>query len=141
VSTTAVLQPACGGGDNEWQRILTAISKRIKKDRMLFSFGAGDGDGWDDLSAERAAEMINHLPPSIEGLWIHFAPYGSSLFMDTVIDWIEKKSTNLKYLDIQYTCVLVLVEGMWMKVEMQASNCQDTGSHQEHNQITLVVLY
>jgi len=63
------------------------------------------GWGWDDLSAERAAEMIHNLPPLlIEGLVIRLAPYGSP-FMDEVIDWIEKKSTNLKTLVIASTCV------------------------------------
>ena len=56
------------------------------------------------LSAEMAAEMISHLPPSIESLKIAYAPYGSPL-IDAVIDWIEKKFTNLKSLDIKYTCV------------------------------------
>ena len=84
-STIAVLQSACDGGDDEWQRMLIAMSKSIKKDIIQFDFGAGKG--WDDLSAERAAEMIHHLPPpSIEGLVIsRGAPYGSP-FMDSVID-------------------------------------------------------
>jgi len=100
-STMAVLQSACGGGDDEWQRMLRAMSKSIKNDKMQFNFEAGSG--WDDLSAERAVEMINHLPPSIKGLVIVDAPYGSP-FMDEVIDWIEK-STSLKYLHIACTCV------------------------------------
>jgi len=96
-STIAVLQSACGGGDDEWQRVLRTMSKSIKKDPMNFTFGAGDG--WDDLSPERAAEMISHLPSSIEELYIESAPYGSP-FMDGLIDWIEKKSTNLESLAI-----------------------------------------
>ena len=48
--------------------------------------------------------MISHLPPSIEGLVIGCAPYGSP-FMDAVIDWIEKKSTNLKSLHIEHMFV------------------------------------
>jgi len=56
------------------------------------------------LSAERAVEMINHLPPSIEKLVIRFVPYGSP-FMDRLIHWIEKKSTNLKSLHIDFTRV------------------------------------
>ena len=49
--------------------------------------------------------MINHLPPSIEKLVIACgAPHGSP-FMDGLIDWIEKKSTNLKSLYIKRTCV------------------------------------
>jgi len=101
-STVAVLQSACGGEDNEWQRILRTMSNFIKKDVIEFDFGAGDG--WDDLSAERAVEMINHLPPSIEELVITFAPFGSP-FIDGLIDWIEKKSTNLKSLSIHHTWV------------------------------------
>ena len=69
---------------------------------MEFLFHAGGG--WDDLSAKRAVEMINHSPPSIEGLVIRSALYGLP-FMDGLIDWIEKKSTNLKYLEIYQTCV------------------------------------
>jgi len=99
-SSIAVLQSAYLG-DDDWQRILTAMSKSIKKDKREFDFRAGRG--WDDLSAERAVEMINHLPPSIEGLRIRSAPYGSP-FMDAVIDWIEK-SNNLKTLHIHTTCV------------------------------------
>ena len=49
-------------------------------------------------------EMVSHLPPSIEGLVIGCAPYGSP-FMDAVIDWIEKKSTNLKSLQIEHMFV------------------------------------
>ena len=96
----ANLQSACGGGDDEWQRILKAMSKSIKKD-IEFDFSAFEG--WDDLSAERAVEMINHLPPSIERLVIWCAPYGSP-FMDAVIDWIEK-SNHLKTLSIWNTSV------------------------------------
>jgi len=70
---------------------------------MKFNFEPGNG--WDDLSAEMAVEMMSHLPPSIEGLEIDYAPFGSS-FVDAVIDWIEKKSTsNLKSLRISHTCV------------------------------------
>ena len=101
-STIAVLQSACDGGDDEWQRMLIAMSKSIKQDIMHFDFDVGDG--WDGLSAERAVEMVSHLPPSIEGLKIVAAPYGSP-FMDAMIDWIEKKSTNLKSLQIWNTCV------------------------------------
>jgi hypothetical protein len=56
------------------------------------------------LNAKRAVEMINHLPPSIDRLEIDHAPYGSP-FMDALIYWIEKKSTNLKELRIHFTCV------------------------------------
>ena len=98
-SSIAVLQSACGKGNNEWQRILIAISKSIKKDEFLFHFGCS----W-KLSAKRAVEMINHLPPLIESVRITYAPFGSR-FMDALIDWIEKKSTNLKSLVIDCTCV------------------------------------
>jgi len=74
--------------------------------------------GVGSLCAERAVEMINHLPPPIEGLKINSAPYGSP-FINAMIDWIDK-SNNLKYL--LYLFYVCLVEGMWMKVEMQASN-------------------
>lgn len=47
---------------------------------MEFLFHAGGG--WDDLSAKRAVEMINHLPPSIEGLVIRSALYGLPFIMD-----------------------------------------------------------
>jgi len=100
-STYVVLQSACGGGD-EWQRILKAMSKSIKKDTMWFDVRGGHG--WNDLSAERAVEMISHLPPSIERLEIDSAPFGSP-FIDGLIDWIDKKSTNLKSLDINGTFV------------------------------------
>jgi len=69
---------------------------------MKFNFEAGNG--WDDFSAEMAVEMMSHLPPSIEGLGIDYAPYGYP-FMDAVIDWIEKKSTNLKSLRISHTFI------------------------------------
>jgi len=101
-STIAVLQSARDEGYDEWQRMLTAMSKSIKKDIMPFYFLPGHG--WDGLSAERAVEMVSHLPPSIEGLEIMAAPYGSP-FMDAVIDWIGEKSTNLKSLVIWNTCV------------------------------------
>ena len=101
-SSIAVLQSACGRGDDEWQRILRAMSKSIKKDTMESNFRIGNG--WNDLSAERAVEMINHLPPSIESLEIQSVPFGSP-FMDAVIDWIEKKSKNLKSLSILFTFV------------------------------------
>ena len=100
-SSIAVLQSACRVDDDEWQRMLRVMSKSTKKDKMDFNFSAGEA--WDDLSAERAVEMINHLPPSIEGLKIRTAPYGSP-FMDAVIEWIEK-STNLKSLEINDTSV------------------------------------
>ena len=35
-SSIAVLQSACGGDDDEWQHILKATSKSIKKDDMVF---------------------------------------------------------------------------------------------------------
>ena len=97
-SSIHVLQSACDGGDDEWQRVLTVMSKGGKKEMELHF-----GYGWNDLSAERAVEMINHLPPSIESLRIAYAPYGSP-FMDAVIDWIEK-STNLKSFHILGTLV------------------------------------
>jgi hypothetical protein len=101
-SANPVLQSACGEGEDEWQRVLTAMSKSIKKDTMVFDLEAGGG--WDDLNAKRAVEMINHLPPSIESLKMFVVPYGSP-FMDAfLIDWIEK-STNLKDLYIMHTCV------------------------------------
>ena len=99
----AVLQSAYGGGDDEWQRILTAMSKGINKEKNEMAFNFEAGSAWNDLSAERAVEIINHLPPSLEELWIWHAPYGS-LFMDAVIDLIET-STNLKDLTIYGTCV------------------------------------
>jgi len=77
------------------------MSKSIKKDGMEFDFVAGSG--FNGLSAERAVDMICHLPPSIEGLEIFVAPYGSP-FMDAVIDWIER-STNLKTLCIDHMIV------------------------------------
>jgi len=94
-------QSACGGGDDEWQHILTAMSMSIEKD-IEFDFSAFEG--WGGLSAERAVEMINHLPPSIERLVIWCAPPYGSPFMDAVIDWIEK-SKNLKTLSIWNTSV------------------------------------
>ena len=98
-SNIAVLQSVCGGRNGEWKRVLRAMSKSIKKDKMVFSFEAG----WDDLSAKKAVEMINHLPLSIEKLVIAGGPSGSP-FMKAVIDWIEK-STNLKSLHIRDTFV------------------------------------
>ena len=66
--------------------------------------------GWDDLSAERAAEMISHLPPSIQILMIaNAAPYGSS-FMDGLIEWITN-ATHIKCLAIETTCVCELNGG------------------------------
>jgi len=114
VSNIVFLESACGGRDDEWQRILRAMSKSIKKDGMEFNFSGL----WGDLSAERAVEMINHLPPLIEKLEIQCAPHGSP-FMDAVIDWIEPRTSNLLLF-----IVCVLVEGMWMKVEKQESDWQ-----------------
>ena len=67
-STIAVLQSACRGGDNKWLRMLTVMSKSTKKDVMEFDFSAGNG--WDDLSAERAVEMIHHLPHMDHPSWM-----------------------------------------------------------------------
>jgi len=102
----AVLQSACGGGDDEWQRILTDMSKGINKEKnkMELHFYS-DSSAWNDLSAERAVEMINHLPPSIGKLDIFGGSKYESPFMDAVIDWIEKKSTNLKSLQIDHVFV------------------------------------
>jgi len=105
--TIPSLQHACRGEDDKWQGILTAMSKSTNKKEMVFNFGAGYG--WDDVSAERVVEMISRLPPSIEGLWITNAPYGSS-FMDALIEWI-KNATHIKSLAIEITCVGGMLNG------------------------------
>ena len=87
------------GGDC-WQRVLTAISKSIKMDMMMFDFEVG---GWDHLSAELSTKMMSQLPPTIEGLVVRYVPYGST-FMDGIIEWV-KKATNLKYLFFGEICV------------------------------------
>jgi len=100
-SSIAVLRNGSREGNSQWQQILTTMSKSFKKDKMIFDFEAGDG--WDHLSAERAAEMISHLAPSTEELEIQYAPYGSP-FIDALIEWV-KNATNLKRFTIRYTFV------------------------------------
>jgi len=104
------LQSACREGNEKWQAILTVMSKSITKE-MAFDFKVGYDwdargalDSWDGLSAQKAADMISHLPPSIEELLIDVAPYGS-IFIDALIEWIKTIAKNLKYLGIRFTCV------------------------------------
>ena len=55
---------------------MTGVSKSIQTVEMEFISEAGNG--WDRLSAEKAVEMMSHLPPaSIEGLRIDFALWTS----------------------------------------------------------------
>jgi len=61
--------------NNEWQRILRAMSKSNEKDEMDFHFEASSGFNGLSAPAKRAVAMISDLPQSIEeGLAIRYAP-------------------------------------------------------------------
>ena len=88
-----------------WQNVLTIMSKSTCIKSMEFDFDSSVGISWNHLTAnpQKAAEMISHLPPSLENLTIYSAPFGIG-FLDAVIDWIRNDATHLKSLAIWYTC-------------------------------------
>jgi len=100
--TTSIprLQAASKQNDKVWCEFLTALSKGGKEVTMRFDFSA---DGWSGLTADRAIQLIVHLPITIVMLGIRSGNFGSK-FMEALIQRVSKAS-KLKCLEIDDTLV------------------------------------
>merc|ERR550539_2149635 len=65
---------------------------------MLFRFKK---ERWEGLTAEKAVDMISHLPPTVTDLIINDASFGLN-FMDAVINHLTSTS-NLRWLRLNDT--------------------------------------
>jgi len=96
-ASQASLQGAAKSGDEEWLKMLVALSKGTKKDRMGFDFGsAGEFSG---LSTTRAIELVSHLPLTIKKLTINRSMFGAE-FADALIERVSQ----FKNLEILSMC-------------------------------------
>lgn len=101
-ASTAVLQSTLRRGKkDEFYNVLVAMSKSTTRSTMMFNFS--QNQGWGMLGKDQAADLIKHLPTTIEGLKIDGAPYGGP-FISALADWITR-CKNLKSLAIVDTCV------------------------------------
>jgi len=92
LSSNPVLQYALNKSDEDWHLALNTMCNSIKTSTMSFDFDIG----WDKLTKEKAVELIQHLPVTIEGLEIRYAPYGEE-FVKAIAEFITT-TTNLKQL-------------------------------------------
>jgi len=97
LSSIPALQYALNKGDEDWHLALKIMCNSIKTCTMSFDFRLG----WDKLTKEKAVELIRHLPVTIRGLEIFFAPYGEE-FVKGIVEFVAT-ATNLKRLNIRFT--------------------------------------
>lgn len=86
VSTIPSLQAASTESDEVWCAFLLALSKGRKELRMEFRF---QEDGWNGLTADRAVQLIAHLPLSTVELRISDANFGVG-FIEEVTKFVGK---------------------------------------------------
>jgi len=111
VSTIESLQKALEKGDDVWALVLEAMSKGRNSLDMTLEFKedvdelkdllAMYGSGWNKLTAEKAVDLISHLPPTVKNLYISHADFGAE-FIDTVTKHIQTTS-QLDFLGLNRT--------------------------------------
>jgi len=100
VSTQDRLLEAWKQSEEVWMSFLHALSKGKKEiNEMSFNFGKE----WSELPADRAIQLVDHLPPTIKALYINDANFGKE-FIDAVIKHVGK-SLKLERLDLDGTKV------------------------------------
>jgi len=100
-SSQANLQAASRDSDEVWMKFLAALSKG-HGGMMGFWFDFEE-DGWSGLTADRAIQLVAHLPPTVPELWINYANFGKG-FVEAVIQHTAG-STNLKELNLRNSIV------------------------------------
>lgn len=96
ISTVPSIKAAAKETDNDWNKFLLALSKGGKELKMDFNFSEGCGfgeDGWDGLTADRATQLIKHLPLTIVELNVSHAEdkFGTP-FIDAVSKHVSESS-------------------------------------------------
>ncbi|GFH50363.1 hypothetical protein CTEN210_06839 [Chaetoceros tenuissimus] len=96
-STKACLKFAYDDENKDnWNETLHALKHSVTKSM--------DFDHLSYFKAQDVADIFHHLPIGLEELKIEKCPHGR-VAMDALLDWLENTSTNLKKLDISYTCI------------------------------------
>jgi len=86
-ASPASIQGAMKEGDEEWTKLLVALSKGTTKDDMRFDFGSkGEFSG---LNAARATQLVSHLPLTMKRLTIVDAKFGAE-FVDALIERVRQ---------------------------------------------------
>jgi len=102
--TVATLRVAANEDDRVWNNFLTTLSKEEKEITMHFDFSEV---GWRDLTADRATQLVAHLPLTIYELIIDKADFGR-IFWETLSQRVEK-CLKIKVLEIWDTKVGMLM--------------------------------
>ena len=101
-ASTSVLQSTLRRGKkDDFSNVLVTMSKSTSRSAMMFNFS--QNQGWGMLMKDQAADLIKHLPTTIEGLKIEGAPYGGP-FISALAEWVTR-CENLKSLAIVDICV------------------------------------
>jgi len=99
-SSIPTLAAASKHVDSVWYAFLVALFRGVKEVDMNFNF---KDDRWNGLPADRATELIAHLPLTVRKLQIYNADYGPG-FMEALIQHVGESST-LRRLDLINTLV------------------------------------
>jgi len=113
-SVQSNLQAASRDSDEVWMKILLALSKG-NKGSMGFWFDFEE-DGWRGLTADRAIQLVAHLPPTVTDLWINYASFGKG-FVEAVIQHVAV-SSSLRELNLRNTVVSGKEEGRELGVRL-----------------------